>query len=310
MNSNRILYLSTIIFGILTLGCGGDSAGGSSTGSVSLHLSTASPTYGQPVTVSWTSSNLASIDGASFPVNSNDITGSFADKPATSTTYQITGRTLSNDVVSSTITVNLQKGSKKILFLADTAQSSTNSLTDFLQGLSTQPVQVSLTLPSVFSADVIVISSSAAVSPSDVAAIKSFLNAGGGLVLIRWSTRLLATGDINNENISAIGNFFAGVTLSSSSDLGSNIVSGSPGTYPLGVSLFGQPIDAWGVRPVSASATLLTTEDQFSCTSGFAYSPATGGRVAYAGSAAIDSSAQSTSVRNMFLGEVRWASKE
>lgn len=307
---NKRLSLTFLVAcSIFLPGCGGDSTN-VSTGSISLHLSNANPTYGQPITVSWTSNNLSSIEGASFPVNGTEITGSFSDKPCATTTYHIIGRTIANEVVSSTITVNLQKGNKRILFLGDTAKSGVNALTDFLQGLSSAPVQVSLTLPSVFTADVIVIASSASVSPSDVAAVKSFLNAGGGLVLIGRSPRLLATGDLTNENISAIGNFCAGVTTSSSVEENTNIISATPGNYPLGANLFGQQVSGLGVSPVSNSATVLTNPDFSGFTMGFVYSPASGGRVAFAGDAAIDGSAQSIAVRTMFLGEVRWASHE
>ncbi len=304
------IFASFIVLGSLTLGCGGGSVGGSSNASITLSSSLSSVGYGQQTTISWSSQNVDSVTSASFPVNGSTINGSFTDKPTVPTTYKITGHGTDGSSVSSLITVSVQKGSKKILFLADTAQSGVNQETDFLRGLSTQPVQVSHSLPGVFSADVIVISSSAAVSPSDVPSIKSFLNAGGGVVLIRFAPRLLASGDLNNNDISSIGSFCAGVTNSSGNFSDAQIVSGSVSGFPMSANLFGQTAAGEGVSPVSASATLLTGLDGLGFTMAFAYQPATGGKVAFVGDAPIDSSFDSLSLRSLFLSEVRWASGE
>ncbi|MBS1703671.1 MAG: hypothetical protein JST12_18555 [Armatimonadetes bacterium] len=297
----------------LALGCGGDSAlGGGSTPSITLHLSNSNLTYGQSATVSWTSSNVSSIQSASFPVNSSTVSGSFTDTPSIPTTYRITANGNDGSTVSSTITVAVQKGSKRILFLGDTAQSGVNQVIEGLQTLSTEPVQVSLGLPAVLSADVLVVSSSSTVSPSDVPAIRSFLNAGGGVVLIRYATRLLATGDKSNSNVSAIGSWVAGITESSGLTpfAEAQITSGSVSGFPFSASLFGQTVAGQGVKPVSASAKLLTNLDNGGFAIGFTYQPASGGRLAFSGDAPIDTSDESTNLRNLFLSEVRWASGE
>ncbi len=300
------------VFSLFTLGCGGSSAGGSTNASITLSVSTNNLAYGQPTTISWSSQNVDFIESASFPVNTSTVNGSFTDKPTVPTTYKITAHGTDGGSVSSLITVSVQKGSKKILFLADTAQSGVNQATDFLQTLSTQSVQVSHSLPGAFSADVIVIGSSAAVSPSDVPAIKSFMNAGGGVVLIRYATRLLATGNLNDDNISSIGSFCAGVTSSSGFTpfRSAQIVSGSVTGFPLSANLFGQTVSGQGAAPVSASATLLTGQDDQGFTMGFTYQPATGGKISFVGDAPIDSSSESVALRTLFLSEVRWASGE
>ncbi len=303
------ILASFVALSLLPLGCGGDSIGGSSKPSISLSVTGSNLTYGQPTTISWTTHNVASIDSASFPISSSDLNGSITDKPATSTTYKITAHGTDGSTVSSLVTVSVQKGAKKILFLADTAISGINQVTDYLQTLSTQTVQVSQTLPNSFSADVIVVSTTANVSPANVPAIQSFLNAGGGVVLIRYSTRKLATGDLSNSNISAIGSFFAGVTDSSDYTWPRQIVSSSPVGFALSASAFGDDTSAQGVSPVSSQAILLTT-DYDGTYAGFAYSPSTGGKVAYSGDAPIDSIPESVALRTMFLSEVRWASGE
>ncbi len=292
-------------------GCGG-SGDTSATPSISIHVSNPSVGYGQASTISWSSSNVTSIISASFPVDSSNVNGSFVDKPTVPTTYKISGRGTDGSAVNATVTVSVQKGSKRILVLGDTAVSGFSQVVDALQTLSTQPVQVSLGLPATFSTDVLVISSSSTVSPSDVPTIKSFLNAGGGVVLIRYAIRLLATGDKNNGNVSAIGSWVAGISESSGSTpfRTAQIVTGSVTGFPLGASLFGQNVEGQGVKPVSASATLLTNQDDGGFTTGFVYQPSTGGKVGFVGDAPIDTSADSTSLRNLFLSEVRWASGE
>ncbi len=311
MNQKRNNFLTLLAFSLILIGCGGGTIGGSSA-SITLSSSIQSVAYGQQTTISWSSQNVDSIESASFPVNGSTINGSFTDKPTVPTTYKITAHGTDGGSVSSLITVSVQKGSKKILFLADTAQSGVNQATDFLQTLSTQSVQVSHSLPGVFSADVIVIGSSAAVSPSDVPAIKSFMNAGGGVVLIRYSTRLLATGNLNDDNISSIGSFCAGVTSSSGFTpfRSAQIVPGSVSGFPMSANLFGQNVLGQGVAPVSASATLLTGQDDQGFTMGFTYQPASGGKIAFVGDAPIDSSPDSVTLRSLFLSEVRWASGE
>lgn len=302
-------FTPLVVIGLVSLGCGGSSIGGKTNASITLSVSSNSVSYGQAATISWSSQNVDSIESANFPVSSSTINGSFTDTPAVPTTYKITAHGTDGSTVSSLVTVSVQKGSKKILFLADTAVSGINQIVDYLQTLSTQAVQVSQTLPSVFSADVIVVSTTASVSPVNVPAIQSFLNAGGGVVLIRYSTRKLATGDLNNSNISAIGSFFAGVTDSSDYTWPRQIVSGSPIGFNLSATTFGADTSAQGVSPVSAQAILLTT-DYNGTYAGFAYAPASGGRVAYSGDAPIDSSPESVAIRTMFLSEVRWASGE
>ncbi len=293
------------------VGCGGSSTG-STAASITLSVSNNNVAYGQPATISWSSQNVDSITSASFPVSGSTLNGSISDKPTVPTTYKITAHGTDGSSVSSTVTVSVQKGSKRILVLGDTAVSGFSQVVDALQTLTTQTVQVSQGLPGAFSTDVLVISSSSTVSPSDVSAIKSFMSAGGGVVLIRYATRLLATGDKNNSNVSAVGTFCGGISDSSSFTpfKTAQIVTGTVSGFPLGASLFGNNVEGQGVKPVSASATLLTNQDDQGYTMGYVYQPASGGKLGFIGDIPIDASADSTNLRNLFLSEVRWASGE
>lgn len=310
MKVRRLPSRFLVVCALITAGCGGDSLGGSSP-SISITASVPSLSYGQPVTLNWSSHGVTSIASANFAVSSSMTSGSLTDTPTIPTTYTITGKGNDGSNVSASVTVSVTKGSKKILYLADATQAGINQVTEFLQGLSTQSVQVSLALPPVFSADVVVISETASVSTSDVAALKSFLNGGGGVVLVQNATRKLATGDKNNSNISAIGSWFGGVTFSDNfTTFGAKVVSDSVPGFPLGACILGQSVTGVGVRPVSGSAISLTTQDIDNCYKAFAYAPSTGGKVAYVSDTPISTDAKSTALRNLFLTEVRWASGE
>lgn len=297
-------------FVILTLlACGG---GGAFVGQPSINLSASDLTieYGEPVRISWSSTDVAAISDANFAVSPGDVNGSLTDYPATDTTYQIEGKSSGGDSASDTITVKVNPGPKRILLVADPAGASTSAVAQFLQRLSTQVVEVSQTLPATTLADVLVIGQSATITDSDKVKVVSFLAAGKGVILSKRGPCLLATGDIDNNDISAVGSWFAGATTCSG-DLGVQTVPASaPSGFPLSTVFFGDRIDqAVQVSPVSSQALLRSG----SATGGhqaFAYVPALGGRVGYVAGIPIDSGSDGTTMRELFLAIVRWASKE
>lgn len=308
MHHIKLKLFGFVALSFLLSSCGGaGSITNPNASSISLTASTQTITYGQSVNINWIGHNIGSISEASFPVDGAALTGSITDKPATTTTYSITAWGEDSESHSATVTVNVAKGNKKILFVGDTAQSGVNQLIEFLQALTNQTVDVSPNLPSSFTADVVVLSPSASISAADIPKVQAQLTAGKGVVLINEATALLATGDANNSNISAIGSFCAGVTNLSGGGWYS-LVEISPVGIPFGANLLGKTgftdADIW---PISANAIPLTNTDG---TSGFLYSPPIGGRIAFAGKAPIDASEFSVAIRSMFLAEVRWASGE
>ena len=299
------------LFGLLVLpymltACGG---GGLAPNASSISISAATQTisYGQTVNINWIGHNIHDISASSFPADGAALTGSITDKPAVTTTYSITAWGLDSVHHSATVTVNVAKGNKTILFVGDTAQSGVNQLIEFLQALTTQTVQVSPNIPSSFTADVVVLSPSASITSADIPKVQGQLTVGKGVVLISEAAALLATGNANDSDVSAIGSFCAGVT-----NLGNggfySLVDTSPVGIPFGANLLGKTgFTDTGISPISANAIPLTNA---SGTSGFLYSPPIGGRIAFAGKAPIDAAEFSVAIRSMLLAEVRWASGE
>lgn len=303
----RLLSLSLLTLSLLA--CGGAGGLGSNSPSVSLSASRSSISYGQSVTIGWSSKKISSIESSNFRVGSSALDGSITDTPATTTTYKVTGYGEDGKRYSGSVTINVNKGPKTILFIGDTSQAGVNQQIEFVQGLTTQSVQVSGTVPSTISADVVILSNGANIKPSDRTAIQNQLNRGAGVVFVGDSPRMLATGDSNIYDISAIGSFFAGATRC---DSGSyfDIVSSSPAGIPFGSTL----LDVYefiggGVGPITSSATLLTSNSSGTF-GGFLYSPSSGGRLAYVGQIPIEGDDAHTAVRALFLSEVRWASGE
>ncbi len=313
MHPTKIKFIALSSISLILTSCGGSVGSDPNASSISLTASSPTISYGQTVNINWIGHNIQNIDSSNFQAGSNALTGSITDKPAITTTYTITARGNDSQLYTSTVTVNLVKGNKKILFVGDVAQSGVNQIIEFIQGMTTQTVQVSPTLPSSFTADVVVLSRSASVSPSDVSAVQAQLTAGKGVVVISVAAQLLATGNINNSDVSAIGSFLAGVTDSTNNDsLNSSLVTTSPIGLPFGATILGEEINGDSLSPISANAILTTQNSpwQSGGHSGFCYSPASGGRIAYAGQAPIDNSKVGIATRTMLLSEIRWASGE
>ncbi|MEI7575537.1 MAG: hypothetical protein WCK51_01495 [Armatimonadota bacterium] len=294
------------------LACGGAGGVGANGPSVSLSASKLSIAYGQPVTISWSSKKISSIESSNFRVGSASVDGSITDTPGSTTTYSITGYGEDGNRYTGSVTVSVAKGSKSILVVGDVAQSGVNQIIEQIQAVSSATVQVLATVPATISSDVVVLLSDSNVTSSDVNKIKSQLSRGGGVVLVGNSSRLLATGSASNTDVSPIGSFCAGVTECVGDDLNSSSLLISPVSFPYGATVLDREVRGYSMSPISATATPLTQVSpwQSGGYSGFLYSPSTGGRVAYAGSAPADNSESSAAMRAIFLSEVRWASGE
>ncbi len=292
------------------LACGGG-GGGLSNDAPSVSM-TASPVvidYGKASTITWSSKNVHHLSASSFPVSAASVNGSFTDTPATDTTYSITGASAGGDQATASVTVHVKANAKKILVIADPANPASFQVAQFLQGLSTISLTVSKTLPSGFSADVLVIGSSAQVTPADRSKVTSFMASGGGVVLVGRAPCLLATGDTNNDDISAIGSFFAGATQCSFNLGVQNVVDSAPSGFPLCANVLGHELAGDDfITPVSAGAIRLATAGG-SGSEAFAFRPTIGGKIAYTTAAPVDASANSVATRTVFLACVRWATK-
>jgi|SRR5579871_200090 len=311
----RILSLATATGLIFLAGCGGSgsSSNGSPNPSVTLTSSVAQVSYGQPVTISWHSSNADTVQ-SNFGAGSSQINGSFTDTPAADATYSITvsnsGALGGSTPATATVTVHVVKGTKRILAIADNTKPETATVIQFLQSITTVPVTVSLTLPSSFSADVLVFGNGT-YSPADWPKVTSFLSAGGGVVLVGAATQKLATGDTTNGNISAIGNVLAGATQIGTDTLeGSTVVSTAQPGFTLSATVYGVSglPDYNHVSPVSISAIRLTTASSSNGYGAFAYSPPSGGRIAYLSDVLIDNSPSSVATSVLLDAECRWVS--
>lgn len=308
MNRTSYLPIGTLL--VLALaGCGG--GGSSSSASLNLSRNIAEVAYGETVSVSWSSSGLDTIDvnGTNFVITSGQLSGSFIDTPALDTDYTIVGDPTTGINITRTVSVKVTKSTKKVALVADSAVSGVPQLRDFIQGLTAQTVTTSLALPSLTGVDVLVILESASIGPAQQTAVRNYLNSGGAVVFVGRAVKKLATGDFQNDNISSIGSWFAGVT--EARDIGGfvpyKLVSSRPAGFPLSAIVFGDNLSYEGsyVLNVSSQATVFDTNPTERLA--FVYKPSSGGKVCFAGDAPIGSGHTDTSVRTLFLSIVRWA---
>ena len=286
-------------------GCGGGGATGSS-GSLSLSASKTTVAYGEPVTISWSASGDATIIAGqcNFPVSGQS--GSIVDYPSYDTTYRIRGNDGNGADAEKTRTVVVQKSAKKILLIGDTAVSGTNQIKQYLQTITTQPVDTRLDITGVSPYDVVVLLPSAAYIPSDNAEIAIYLTDGGSVILVDQAPRRLATGNGGVGDVSAIGSWCAGVTSLSTSGFNERVITSNSGSIKVSAVLFGDDgPNGYDLGPVSALATRLTTNSS-NKHSAFVYEPPSGGKVGFVGGLGIGTSEADSSARELLLTEARW----
>lgn len=305
----RLLPLVTLT--VLALpGCGG---GSSKSATVNVSRSKAEIMYGEQVTISWNSSNIDSLDtdATNLELSSGQLSGSITDMPALDTEYKVVGNS-ADGKVTGIISVSVTKSDKRIALVADAAVSGVPQVRDFVQGLTTQTVVTSLSLPSLVSTDVLVLMESAAIGPAQQSTIKGFLYGGGSVVLVGRAANKLATGNLADGDVTSIGSWFGGANTSQYIGTGGFVGFTLVSSRPAGVPLSAVTFDDWlpfssgtYVSPVSAQAKVFDTDSSHKIA--FAYKPSSGGKVAFAGAAPITSTEAGTSMRIVFLSLVRWA---
>jgi|GEM_PF-6671798 len=303
-------HIAVALSALFLSGCGGASnsstSGGTASPTASIKANATTINYGSPVTITWNATNAESIT-SNFGVSGSEFSGSVTDTPASDTTYSITASAFQN--VTKSVTVHVSAGTKRILLVADQSQPNIATITQLLQSTTSVPVTVSLTLPSSFNADVLVLTS-ASLSPSDWPKVTSFLSSGGSVVIVGTAANLLATGDPNNNDLSSIGNVLAGVTSSqpgSIFDPSVSIVSQAQPGFFLSSTVYGVSWKAeYEVSPVSVNAIGLASDSSGNFAA-FAYKPPTGGRICYLENVGIDSSASAIAEQQLLTAETRWA---
>ncbi len=306
MRNRSSQFALFIVVASLTAGCGGGGGVASTAPTLELTSSAQAVDYGQTVSVSWTTTNVAALSTTqtSFPVGSTQTSGSLVDTPSSSTTYTVTAVGLDGSEISKSVSVTVNPSTKKILLLADQSVAGVPQVTSEIQALTSLPVTTSLTMPTIISADLLIIGSSSAVTPSDQAIVTAYLAAGGRVVIIGGAAQKLANGTTTDSDISSIGSWLAGGTSSSFSINQGTVVSTRPVGVPLNASLLGRDTAGGNtISPVAADAIGLTTDKGLA----FVYWPPIGGRVAYVSSAPQGSDATSFASRLLFLAACRWA---
>lgn len=305
---NRLSFLSALALPMLLLGCGGSSGGVASTRpTVSLSSSAVEVPYGQPVTVTWSTQNADSVR-TNFGASSTQLSGTLTDTPTSETTYQVIAERITGETAERSVTVRVTRSNKRILVIADSTQPGTATPVALLQSTTTVPVEVSLSLPQAFTADVLVLGSRGALTPSDWPRVRSFLSGGGGVVIVGRAAALLATGNRENDDISAIGNVLAGATRLHS-NWGVDVVASALPGFPLSSTLYGKPLPDYDqIAPVSVNAIRLTTAAD-GAYDAFAYQPPIGGRVAYISDVPVDVSVSSRTLQELFLAQARWVAQ-
>jgi len=274
-------YLPTLFVSSLVLvGCGGAVGGGGASARIS---ATPNPApYGAPVSIEWDTTRGLNVVDSNFGLDAGDLSGSIEDNPGVTTTYSFTALVQNEGhdpfEISKSVTVQVTKSNKTALIIGNAAVSGPNQVRDSLMSLTTGTVTVSGTLPSSLAQDIVVIHSSAAVSPSDVSRVQGYLSAGKGVILIGQAVINLSGG-----NVSSVGGMLAGATHEST-DNEESFRSGS-GFVPLSSRYYGFRLAPAIFNPfkglvgVSSSADRIVGRD--SVTSAFAYTVPGGGKTGY-----------------------------
>jgi hypothetical protein len=291
-------------------GCGGKGGLGPDQPSLRLTSSAQTVPYGQTVTVNWSSRSISSIGTTStnFMVGSNQLNGSLIDRPASDTTYRIAGTGTDGRRYDSTVTVRVAPSTRRFVVVADQSLAGMPQMTEYIQALTTTPVQKSAGIPASITADVLVLFPSGAFGQAEQERVNAYLASGGKVLLLEKAPVRLATGSLGGMDTSAIGTWFAGATglirQNATNPGGSEVVAQSPG-LPLSATLYGVNVgDVYHAQPVSANATLLTRLDG-GHTAAFVYSPPSGGMVGYVGGFGVGASERDGALNRVLFAVLR-----
>lgn len=200
-------------------GCGGG-GGALASHAVSLSASQTSIKYGDPVTISWTTSGTDTsfqngIESCNFadvktPLNT---AGSITDHPAITTTYTMAVKRNDGSTGSDQVTVTVAKSVARFLVVGDAASADSGTAMAMLPEVTSVAPTLSATLPaSPTGFDAVVLTSSGSLSIADQSKVLAWLAAGKGVIVVGAAANKIATGDPSNTNVSAIAGWLGGAT--------------------------------------------------------------------------------------------------
>lgn len=200
-----------LVSALVALGCGGSGGGSAVTNTAVAELMVSKTTinYGELVELRATKGEDVRVL-ANLYSNGGSVGGGlstpFVDHPAIDTTYLLfADNEVTGDSLTYRKTVVVRKTTRRYLIVGDAAVQDVKDAATFVGQLSSVAPVLASTLPSDLSAyDAVVVFESSGVTPAAVPTLTGHLAAGHGVVLVGRAAQLLATGDENNNDLSAL----------------------------------------------------------------------------------------------------------
>lgn len=313
----RTIHLSLatcLTFALLAVsGCGGKGAGGQT---VSVSASPKSVVYGQSTRVSWSASATSRFSSSSFGLTEDNFReGSINDTPGTTTTYELRVNSEEGNTVPARATVTVAPIAEDVLVVGDAGQAGPEQIASFIGALTTGTVTVAASVPAPSETyGLLVMSPTTAASSVAASRIKAWLDAGKGVMLCGKSPQVLATGNRNNDDVSAIGSWFFGVN-----EMGRYQVPGFARTSSTGLVRLSAAVRGQSDENEDTETALPSYGPQVDVIDGYqdvlgglhiyiaAYSVPTGGRLVFSGSPVGYGDSGAGVYRQAFESALRWA---
>jgi hypothetical protein len=310
----RSFALAAAPLALIALGCGGGGGGGGNGGgggggaaTAQVTSSPTSITYGQSSNVTWSASNNATFVSSDFGLTANNFqNGTIADTPGTTTTYTLT---VGTPQVTDTSTVTVAPVAADVLVVGDVLVQNTTTAQAVADALTTGTVNIAAAVPDPDAFyEVLVISPTIAFTADGRTQVKKWLDADKGVVLLGRSPRVLATGDVNNSDVSALGAWFFGVnTLGAALGADADVRTSATGLVRLSVAIRGDSAPATdGEGSITGAAALA---DNVVAGEILAYEVPTNGRLVYSASPVGNGTVAGGAYRQAFESAFRWVAQ-
>ena len=297
---------------LLVAGCGGggkttDGVKGDTSSSVRVSASPTAIAYGGSTNITWSTKNPRNFTASNFGLDENSYTsGSLTDTPGTTTVYRLGIQSQDFNNLVGSVKVAVAPIAANVLVVGDASKAGPTQIQAFVRTIDTGTVTVAAAVPEPSDAyGVLVVSPTMVPTPGAAAQVKKWLDAGKGVVLCGRAPSILASGDSNNEDVSAIGAWFFGVDeLGSGIGLSTYIRSSGNGLVKIATTLRDKVVDeddsVGAIRDYGPQVDAIARGEL--C----AYTVPTGGKLVYSGSPVGYGNAPDGTFQQAFESAFRW----
>ena len=239
--------------------------------------------------------------------------GSRTDRPATTAVYKMKVYHKKDDgfyeFVDAQKTVKVRPGTKKFLIVGDTSTADVGSVRAMLPIATTVVADVVRNLPTDATGyDAIILTDGADMRKADAPRIQPWLDANKGVIVVGRAAKLLATGDLNNRDVSSVAGWFGGCTqcgneINYSHDLVKGIAAiPYSSTYQI-KDLYLNPL-VYETNPGGGSLTLVGSGSR---SGAWVFELPGAGRVFYIGTTVACDPTNAVQTSDVFIAGARWA---